>query len=149
VAAAASLVVVLRPGGAEEAGSETRAKGSPSFAVHVEHRGEVRLWDGRSTVSAGDRLQLKVASAGYRHLVLGVQERGAWSTAFEGPVSPSGETVLPRSFRLEPDSTTLQLGLLFCDRPCSGSELQVAAAQARRDPKRWWSSFVITRKDAP
>lgn len=127
----------------------TRAKGQPSVAVYVEHRGEVRLWDGRSPVAAGDRLQLKVAGAGFKHLAVGVEEGDGWSTAFTGPVSATGETTLPQSFRVEADTTRLRLGLLLCDEECPADGLTSAARDTPRDAHRWWTAFDLSRKDAP
>ncbi len=145
---AAGLAMVVNFEMTDKTTEITRAKGHPSIAVYIEHQGQVRLWDGRSTVSAGDRLQLKVAAAGFNHLAVGVADEGSdWKTAFKGPVSSTGETILPRSFQVDPDTTTLHLGLLLCDSACADEGIADATQSTPRDTHRWWTSFVLTRKD--
>jgi len=151
VAAAAGLVGVVTypPRHRVAPAASTRPKGFPAFAVYVEHGGRVRLWDGRSTVSAGDQLQLKVSAAGFDRLVVGALDQGTWSPLFEGPVSTAGETTLPLSFRVDADGETVQLGLLWCDHPCPVSDLPAAAKVAPRDAHRWWTFVALRREETP
>jgi hypothetical protein len=125
----------------------TTAKGFPSFAVWVDRGGRVQLWDGRAPFMAGDRIQLRVAAAGFRHLVVGLEEGGTWSVLYDGPVAPRGESDLPVSFRVDEQPGPMRLGLLLCAEGCGRPDLPRAAAQSPRDAERWWTDFNLRRTE--
>ena len=141
----AAVVLVVTARHSERQTETTTAKGFPSFAVWVDRGGRVQLWDGRAPFVPGDRLQLRVAAAGFRHLVVGLEEGGTWSTLFDGPVSPKGESDLPVSFRVDERTGPMRLGLLLCARRCEHPDLSSSAAQAPRDAERWWTDFELRR----
>lgn len=127
---------------------ETRVKAVPSFALYVEHENAVRLWERGSPVETGDRLQLKVAGSGFRHLVVGSRANTAegWQLLHEGPVAPVGGSTLPQSFLVDATDEVMTLGLLFCDATCTLEDLRAAASRHLRDEHRWFSEVVLKRK---
>lgn len=125
---------------------ETRAKGQPSFALYLERAGTVQLWDGQQPIVTGDRLQLKVAAAGFDALQVGVAGAdGAWRVLYEGAVSPSAETMVPESWLVDDEDLTLTLGFLLCEGGCPANEVAFAAKRTPRDAHQWWSEFTLIR----
>jgi hypothetical protein len=128
---------------------QTRSKGLPSVALYVEHRGDVRVWNGHSPIAAGDRLQLKIRSSGYKHALVGSEEDAGLKVIHSEVLSPSGETTLSRSFLVDAASDRVVIHLLLCDTTCSEGALKSAAKQSLRDEHQWWTRLVLVRKDAP
>ncbi len=125
---------------------ETRAKGQPSFALYLERAGTLTLWDGKAPVATGDRLQLKVAAAGFDYLQVGVSTAdGGWHSVFHGAVKPESETIVPESWVVDDADPVLHLGFLLCDGRCDATALPAAAQQAPRDSHQWWSEFTLRR----
>jgi len=144
--AMALLVVFVRPMPNEPS---TRAKGQPSFAVWVVRPEATTLWDGRSPLRSGDRLQLRLASAGFTQLVVGVEQGGHWEQLFEGPVNAEGETQLPQSWLVDDHDAVMRLGVLLCDGPCGEVPLLQVAREKPRAAARWWSEFSFKVGSAP
>ena len=90
-----------------------------------------------------------MAPAGFRYLLVGTPGPDGWTVLHQGPVSPRGESALPRSFRVDQADAQLALGLLLCDAPCEASELEAAAREAPRDAHRWWTRLQLERGDEP
>lgn len=144
VAASVFVALVFRaPAPSDDSPDVTRAKGLPSFAIYVEHQGAVRLWDGHAPLSAGDRLQLKVAPAEFGRLVVGVETTEGWALLFEGAVKAHGETVLPESWLVDAKDRQQRLGLLLCAGACGAQDLSGAARAKVRDASRWWTEFRL------
>ncbi len=128
---------------------DTRPKGQPSFAFFVERAGTVTLWNGHDAVSAGDRLQLKTAAAGYAFLRVAVETEGTWKPLFAAPVSLSGETALPESWRVDAVDRSMRLGLLLCARECGESEFVSAAVEHQRNERFWFTEFQFEQGVTP
>ena len=141
VAAAAVLTLVVRPPPDEPL---TRPKGQPSFAVWLIRGDSSSLWDGRSPLAPGDRLQLRLAGAGFTQVVVGVEQEGRWAPLYEGAVNPHGETQLPQSWLVDDRDPSMRLGVLLCDGLCPGDALAGIALERPRSATRWWSEFSFT-----
>ena len=140
-----ALIFVVVTSGAPPA-EQTRVKSLPSFALYVEHGASVQVWDGHSTVEAGDRLQLKVAPMGFRYLAVASSGEAGWSHLYEAAVPPAGEFTLPQSFQVDDRDDSIGLGVLLCDAPCGLDDLVAAQRTSRRDAHRWFSQFTLIRK---
>ncbi len=125
----------------------TRSKGHPSFALYIERGHKVHLWDGRSPVHTDDRLQLKVAAAGFSYLVVGLDTPQGWRSVYEGEVDPNAATPLPNSWRVDEKDPVVHLGFLLCHGACKPAELEAAAVERPRTSQRWWSDFSLQRSD--
>ncbi len=145
LALSAAVAFVLPRQFQNNEGELTRSKSMPSFALYVGHEGKVRLWDGHSHVAAGDRLQLKVAPVGYRHLVVATQREGQWASLFQGEVAPSREAVLPEGWEVDAQDESIILGVLLCDAQCNLDDLTRAAPHSTRNAKFWFSQFSLLR----
>jgi hypothetical protein len=117
---------------------EIREKGAgPAIALYLKRNHEVRAWDGRESVEAGDSLRLEIAPAGYDYVVVATPgaEASAPSGAplYAGAIDPAHPTLLPVSWRVD-------------DSP-SPEVLEVTLTRAGSTP--WRTRLVLPKTSHP
>ena len=132
VAAAASLLLVLRPAGG------VRIKGSaPALAMYVQHGGEVRRAGPGETVAPGDALRFAVTTPLAAYVaVLSVDPRGRASIYFplgaRAELLPAGqEAPLPIGTRLDATVGEERIVGLFCSAPVELEPVRAALEGGR------------------
>lgn len=143
VAAAAAVLLVVQSRAVGPAYDGT--KGAPTVGIYIERAGQVSLWNGVQPLRPGDRIELKVAPDGYRHLTVAGLDHQSPVQLYQGTVAPTGETTLPRSFRLDDSPGDEQLLVLFSDAPVTGAELREVFAHPPRSKSRWAVLLVLPK----
>ncbi len=119
LAAAAVLVVVVAP---LDSGLRTKSV-APALELFVKRGDSVKRWDSISPVVAGDRLLLRVDSAGYTH----TRVLAGDAVLFEGELPADRSTPLPVSFKVDAaeGSEHLRVELSGGGRPGWATELEL------------------------
>lgn len=132
VAAAASLIFVLRPSGSE------RTKGAAaSLGMYVQHAGEVRRAGPGESVAAGDALRFAVTTPAAAYVaVLSVDPRGHGSVYFplgaRAELVPAGrDEPLPISTQLDESVGEERIVGLFCSAPVELEPIRAALESGR------------------
>lgn len=149
--ASAVLVVLPLPSG-EVVDDYVASKGLPAVAVHIKRGEQVFLWDGESLLEPEDRIQLRVASAGYRYVVVFTPGAGTFKKGsgvlYEGPLSDGPETVLPVSWRVDAAGGEERLSLLLSTQPLPHTKAADGVSKAS-GPNKVWSTQLRLRKRMP
>lgn len=119
-AALALLFFSMRP--KAPSGSESApyvgAKGFPSVWIYVKRETETKLWDGKRTFHAGDRLRLKVDPGAFRHVVVyAAKGAAAPELLYEGDVIPGQITALPDAWELDAEPGAERLFVVLSHQP--------------------------------
>ena len=129
IAAAASVVLVLRPGG-------ERVKGpGVALGMYVEHGGEVRRAGPGEVVAAGDALRFTVTAPQAVYVaVLSVDPAGRASVYYPRaaraePVQPGVEVALPLGTRLDATLGEERIVGVFCPAPIELEPLRAGLEQ--------------------
>jgi hypothetical protein len=132
VAAAASLLLVLRPATGE------RSKGSaPALSMYVQHGGEVRRAGPGEPVAPGDALRFAVTTPVAAYVaVLSIDPRGHGSVYFplgaRAELLPAGqEAPLPIGTRLDATVGEERVVGLFCSAPVELEPIRAALESGR------------------
>jgi hypothetical protein len=150
LAAAVVLVAVLMLWPAARApdnlqGRLFASKGSPAVALYIKREERVALWDGRSAIQVGDRIQLEVAPGGFSRLTV-ASIGDETELLYAGPIEPARPAMLPVSFLVDarPGAERLVLGL--SRRALTAEALVAAAAAHQRDESLWTTELVLTKE---
>lgn len=124
VAAVAALAVIVGPV-IDDDGLRTKSA-APALELFVKRGDTVKLWDTQSPVIAGDRLLLRVDSAGYTHTRILAGD----AVLFEGALPADRSTPLPVSFKVDDaeGSEHLRIELSGGGRPGWATELELPKA---------------------
>jgi hypothetical protein len=127
VAAAAAMLIVLRPANVE------RRKGSEvALGMYVQHEGFVRRAAPGEVVSPGDALRFTATSPGAYVAVLSLDPRGVASIYFPIAAIPAGTDVaLPSATRLDDTVGEERIVALFCDAPVDLEPVRASLGRGR------------------
>ena len=92
-------------------------KGAPTVALLIKHGEQVRRWNGKDAVEAGDSLMLEVSAAGFHHICVDSLSGSSSTELYRGELQ--GErSLLPQSYRVDAEPGPERLRILFgngCD----------------------------------
>jgi hypothetical protein len=146
LAAAAALLVVLRPGTDPTLDERTgtsgsvRRKGAGSIDVFIQHQGKMRAGHSGEVVYPGDALQLAYSTTDRTHLaVLGRDQAGVASIYFAdgeraAAIEPGEQVPLPSSIILDDTLGTEMLYALLCAEPVAVEPVREALEQPGATP---------------
>jgi hypothetical protein len=121
------------------------SKGGPTVAVYIKREERVSLWDGRSPIRVGDRIQLEVAPGGFSRLTL-ASLGDEPELLYAGPIEPTHPAMLPVSFLVDGNSGAERLALGLSRQALTAEALVTAAAAHRRDASLWTTELVLTKE---
>ncbi len=144
-AACAALLLVLSAGG--EDSDPVRAKAAPAIAVYIKREAKVLLWDGRSPLHAGDRVQLEVAPEGYGFVAIATRagETLTWLHHRSVTTSAGGKSMLPFSMSVDADGDREWLAIVLSREARHETELAADVAARRRDAHVWVSILELDK----
>lgn len=121
LAAAACLVLALgRAGPVSSTESQAVYVGSKGFAsvwIYVKRGGSTTLWDGKRPVAAGDRLRIKLDSAGFTRIeVYSVKDPNAPELLYSGSLTP-GQSTLPDAWEVDGEPGDERLVVALTNEP--------------------------------
>ncbi len=131
ISAAAALLFYFRSGPAPrppdrqpvvDSPDSVREKGEPAIAVYLKRDDRVWLWDGRTSVRAGDKLRLKILAAGYDHVAVAAPAAQRLRILYSGRLD-STETLLPKSWEIDAQPGAETLYVFLSRRPLTEGEL--------------------------
>ncbi len=99
---------------------DIRTKGSATVAVFVKRGEEVFMWDNRSPLRTGDRVQLSIEPASMRFVYV---RDGEGRPMYDGPLE-NGVTTLPLSWRVEGAGEAERLVVVLSRLPLSEEALR-------------------------
>jgi hypothetical protein len=142
--AAAVVVAAILPKSLRR--PEPGVKGSPSVAVYMKRGAAVRLWDGEEPVLPGDRLQFKVAPAGFSRVTVVSLEADKTVELYAGEVAALGETMLPRSWTIDGESGPELILIVFSSSPLSPDQVQSAVNDLPHTERIWSMRLRLVKK---
>lgn len=139
LAAAAVALVVPR-------NALVTAKGAPSVALYVERGGAVALWDGRSPVHAGDRLELEVSAEEFTRATVAALSAGAYTVLLTAAIPPRKAVLLAQSWRVDAAPGPEVLLVVLSRAPLDPARLDALASSRTRDADLWTTRLEIPKE---
>ena len=95
-------------------GAYVGAKGFRSVWIYVKRGTDTRLWDGKRSLLAGDRVRLKLDPGGYHHVqVYSLSNPRTPTSLYEGPLVPGQNLTLPEAWEIDDSPAAEQLLVVF------------------------------------
>lgn len=121
LAAAACLLLFVgrtKPPSVERPAPYVGAKGFSSVWIYVKRGSTTKLWDGKQSLTGGDRLRIKVDPAGYRRVeVYSVKDPEAPELLYSGSVAPTQSVTLPDAWEIDSEPGAERLFVVFSNGP--------------------------------
>ena len=105
------------------------------------------LWDGRSPLSPGDGLQLKVAPAGFSYVTVASVGAAGVVELYAGRVDKAGETMLPQSWTLDDNPAPEVVLIVFSRAALSSPELRRVRDDLPRTARLWSTRMEFWKRE--
>jgi len=121
-------------------------KGNPSIALYVKRDAAIALWDGSAPMRPGDRIQLKVATEGYRHIAVGSVDHGRPTWLYSGEAGSSEPFMLPTSWVVDDAPGAERLTIVLSRDALPAAELDADSRAQLRNHDVWTTALVLSKQ---
>ncbi len=125
--------------------SNPRGGSPPTVTLSIQRGEELRPWDGRSPVQAGDGLRFRVSPEGFSHVTVAAADGTTWRVLHARPVQPGLPVLLPPEARWEVrgDRESERLLVVFSDKPVDLSQASQWHAVPQRTDSLWTLGWTL------